>query len=212
MNTSFGGKAYGPVNPAAAFRALMWVSSRAKSSPAQVLVFPENVLPDYSDAVTGDWLDLGMIARQGTTVLIGSDRTTASFERRENVLLVRGAFSAEYVQRIPIPVAMWGRNTEAHLFGCGSMQIGAHRAAVLLCYEQLLVGPSIDPMSCLPLRISTGRAKRMWMLWSRCVSKLGRAFSACLFCGRSIDEEITVARHHGSGIALDAAGATIVAR
>jgi hypothetical protein len=142
--TSFGGKAYGPMDPAASFRALMWVSARARSSPAQVLLFPENVLPDYSDAVTGEWIDLGTVARQGTTIVIGSDRPTVSFERRENVLLARGALSAEYVQRVPIPVAMWGRDTDAHLFGPGVMKIGDRRAAVLLCYEQLLVAPVLQ--------------------------------------------------------------------
>jgi hypothetical protein len=147
VNTSFGGKAYGPMAPDASFRALMWVSGRARNSPAQVLLFPENVLPDYSDAVTSDWIDLGAIARQGTTILIGSHRTTVSFEHRENVLLARGALSAEYVQRVPIPVAMWGRDTNAHLFGPGVVMIGHHRAAVLLCYEQLLIAPVLQSFS-----------------------------------------------------------------
>jgi hypothetical protein len=144
INTSFGGKAYGPTDPANSFRALLWVSARAKSSPGQVLLFPENVLPDYSDTVTGDWIDLGRIARQGTTIVVGSDRITVSFRRRENVLLARGALSAEYVQRIPIPIAMWGRDTDAHLFGPGTVKIGPYRAAVLLCYEQLLIGPVLQ--------------------------------------------------------------------
>ena len=122
----------------------MWVSTRAQSAPAQVLLFPENVLPDYSDAVTGDWLDLATIARQGTTILIGSNRATVSFRHRENVLLARGALSAEYVQRVPLPVAMWGRDTDAHLWGPGTIQLGPRRAAVLLCYEQLLVWPILQ--------------------------------------------------------------------
>jgi len=144
VNTSFGGKGFEPMDPASSFRALMWISERARNSPSQVLLFPENVLPDYSDAVTGEWMDLESIARQSTSIVFGSARTTVRFGRRENVLLARGALSAEYVQRVPIPVAMWGRDTDAHLFGPGTVKIGRERAAVLLCYEQLLVAPVLQ--------------------------------------------------------------------
>ena len=144
VNTSFGGEGREPMDPVSSFRSLMWISEHAKNSPSQVLLFPENVLPDYSDAVTGDWMDLEAIARQGTTIVFGSARTTVRFGSRENVLLARGAQSGEYVQRVPIPVAMWGRDTDAHLFGPGTVGIGGERAAVLLCYEQLLVAPVLQ--------------------------------------------------------------------
>ena len=144
INTSFGGKGSELMDPASSFRSLLWISEQAKNSPAQVLLFPENVLPDYSDAVTGDWLDLWSIKQQNTTIVFGSARTTVRFGRRENVLLARGALSGEYVQRVPIPVAMWGRDTDAHLFGSGTVRIGRERAAVLLCYEQLLVVPVLQ--------------------------------------------------------------------
>lgn len=94
--------------------------------------------------MTGDWMDLGSIARQSTTIVFGSAWTTVRFGRRENVLLARGALSGKYVQRVPIPLAMWGRDTEAHLFGPGTVRIGDERAAVLLCYEQLLVAPVLQ--------------------------------------------------------------------
>ncbi len=149
VNTSFGASSYRPL-PAASFQALMWISAHAKSSPGQVLLFPENALPDYSDAVTGEWIDLPTIARQGTTIVIGSDRITDSFRRRENVLLARGAQSGEYVQRVPIPIAMWGRDTAAHLLGSGTVKIGSHRAAVLLCYEQLLIAPVLQSFAAQP--------------------------------------------------------------
>ena len=132
------------MDPASSFRSLTWISERAKNSPAQVLLFPENVLPEYSDAVTGDWMDMSSIARQSTTILFGSARTTVRFGRRENVFLARGALSGEYVQRVPIPLVMWGRDTEAHLFGPGTLRIGDESAAVLLCYEQLLVAPVLQ--------------------------------------------------------------------
>ena len=150
VNSSLGGESYRSLNEAASFQALMWISAYAKTSPGQVHIFPEDVLPGYSDAVTGEWIDLATIARQGTTIVVGSDRPTGSFRRRENVLLARGALSGEYVQRVPVPVAMWGRDTDAHLWAPGTVKIGAHRAAVLLCYEQLLVLPVLQSFAARP--------------------------------------------------------------
>jgi hypothetical protein len=150
VNTNFGGSAFRPLDPAASFRDLMWISARAKTSPGQVLLFPENCLRDYSDAVTGDWIDLPAIRAQRTILVLGTDRIAGAWNRRENVLLVRGAAAAEYLQRIPVPIAMWGRDTDAHLFGPGTFDIGSHRAAVLLCYEQLLVLPVLQSFSSKP--------------------------------------------------------------
>jgi hypothetical protein len=150
VNTSFGGAAYTASDPAATFQELKWISTRAQSSPKQVLLFPENALPNYSDAVTGERMDLPTITAQNTTILIGSNRPSGTFDHRENILLMRGATSGEYIQRIPIPVAMWGRDTDAHLLGPDTLRIGAHRAAVLLCCEQLLVIPVLQSFTFKP--------------------------------------------------------------
>ena len=56
----------------------------------------------------------------------------------------RGAASGEYTQRVPISVAMWGRDTDVHLLGPGTVMIGPRRAAALLCYEQSLVFPVLE--------------------------------------------------------------------
>lgn len=144
VNTSFGGSALQSQDPRASYQRLVWLSARAKASPGQLLLFPEDSLRDYSDGVTGEWLDLPAIAAAGTTIVIGSDRPGQDFHHRENVLLMRGALSGEYRQRVPIPVAMWGRDTDAHLFGPGTVLLASHRAAVLLCYEQLLVLPVLE--------------------------------------------------------------------
>jgi predicted amidohydrolase len=49
-----------------------------------------------------------------------------------------GSASASYRQRVPIPVAMWGNGYTAAPLSPSVVRIDGHRAAVLLCYEQLL--------------------------------------------------------------------------
>jgi hypothetical protein len=61
-----------------------------------------------------------------------------------NVMLARGHEQASYLQRIPMPVSMWGRDVEAHPWGTGMLNVNGRRAAVLLCYEQLLTLPALE--------------------------------------------------------------------
>jgi apolipoprotein N-acyltransferase len=53
-----------------------------------------------------------------------------------------------YQQRIPVPISMWkpwnGDGVPLHLFGPGTIPVREERAAVLLCYEQLLVWPFVS--------------------------------------------------------------------
>jgi hypothetical protein len=62
----------------------------------------------------------------------------------DNVLLARGLTQNRYRQRIPIPVAMWGNGIHAHVWGTGIMAVSGKRAAVLLCYEQILTLPALQ--------------------------------------------------------------------
>jgi predicted amidohydrolase len=70
--------------------------------------------------------------------------------RYDNALIIRGAEVAVFRQRIPVPVAMWRPfilgGARLHLFGPGTIGIGGERAAVLICYEQLLVFPVVTSL------------------------------------------------------------------
>ncbi len=62
-----------------------------------------------------------------------------------NAIVIRGAHSGTFLQRIPVPVGMWHPFSEdgvpLNLSGPGVIGIGNQRAAILICYEQLLTWP-----------------------------------------------------------------------
>jgi hypothetical protein len=63
----------------------------------------------------------------------------------DNAVVVRGAETGVVRQRIPVPIAMWNPLKAAtghlNLNSPGIIDIHGQRAAVLICYEQLLTGP-----------------------------------------------------------------------
>ena len=73
---------------------------------------------------------------------IPDETETASYR---NALLMRGAHRGVYSQHVPVPLGMWHPFGEAgvplNLFGPGVIRIDRQRAAVLICYEQLLTWP-----------------------------------------------------------------------
>lgn len=68
-----------------------------------------------------------------------------------NALLVRGAETGRYLQRIPVPLGMWkpfdGTGVPLSIFGPAVMEVRGHRVAPLLCYETLLLFPLLQSMS-----------------------------------------------------------------
>jgi len=66
-----------------------------------------------------------------------------------NVLLARGEENtALYQERIPVPIAMWRPLSDdgvpLKLFARGTIRIHTQNAAVLICYEQVLVWPLLS--------------------------------------------------------------------
>lgn len=63
----------------------------------------------------------------------------------DNTVLVRGAETGEFLQHIPVPVGMWspfrGDSARLHLFAPSVVPIAGERAAVLVCYEQIVSWP-----------------------------------------------------------------------
>jgi len=51
----------------------------------------------------------------------------------------------EFDQRIPIPIGMWkpltGIGVPLNLTGRGTLEINGRRAAIIICYEQLIAWP-----------------------------------------------------------------------
>jgi Carbon-nitrogen hydrolase len=67
-----------------------------------------------------------------------------------NVLIMRGEHDAIFEQRIPVPIGMWRPLSRGgvplRLTGDSVLVVGHERAAVLICYEQLLTWPILASM------------------------------------------------------------------
>jgi apolipoprotein N-acyltransferase len=67
-----------------------------------------------------------------------------------NAIVVRGVQNATIPQRIPVPIAMWNslqrESAQLNLLGSGIVRIGSERAAIIICYEQLVVWPVVTSM------------------------------------------------------------------
>ncbi|HZC23035.1 MAG TPA: hypothetical protein VE866_06830, partial [Candidatus Binatia bacterium] len=76
-------------------------------------------------------------------------RTGAAFSY-DNTLIVRGAETGAFHQRIPVPIGMWNPSkamtARLQLNGSGVIDLHGQRAAVLICYEQLLTWPVLVSM------------------------------------------------------------------
>ena len=87
--------------------------------------------------------------RGGPTVGTNSARPETPFAYA-NGIVIRGADTAIFHQRIPVPIAMWkpfqpvGASLDS--FGPGTVRIRNQRVAVLICYEQLLVWPVLTSL------------------------------------------------------------------
>jgi predicted amidohydrolase len=67
-----------------------------------------------------------------------------------NVLIVRGLENTMFDQRMPVPISMWRPFTtggvQLHLRGPAILPVEGQRAAVLICYEQLLTWPILTSL------------------------------------------------------------------
>jgi len=59
-----------------------------------------------------------------------------------NVAIIRGTQSGIFFQRVPVPVSMWKPfwrgGVPLHLGGPAVLELGGERAALLICYEQVI--------------------------------------------------------------------------
>jgi apolipoprotein N-acyltransferase len=67
-----------------------------------------------------------------------------------NVVIVRGHENTIFDQRIPVPVSMWRpfsrSGVQLHPAGPAVLTLAGERAAVLICYEQLLTWPILTSL------------------------------------------------------------------
>jgi hypothetical protein len=157
VNTNYGGVGQGDPNFTTEYNTHQSIQTTIIQSHSVVLLFPEHLVAHWNESTDAFWGDtLTSTAAQHRTVLIGAGinrpatLTNALGQNRYlNVLLARGEENAAvYQQRIPIPIAMWKPLSDdgvpLKLFGRGTIGIRSQKAAVLICYEQVLVWPFVS--------------------------------------------------------------------
>lgn len=187
VNTHFGDVS----QPFRDYAAAQFIQQEAARTSARVVIFPESVVPRWSEATETLWRQsLDRCRTRGQILVIGAGqpaKTAIQIDDREklnglrsydfgaaikalnnidtqssrvpikpstqpidNTLLVVGAESATFYQRVPVPIGMWQPFSKAsvplRLGAPGVLTIDGQRAAVLICYEQLLTFPILASM------------------------------------------------------------------
>jgi hypothetical protein len=190
---------YGDVSsPFQEFVAAQSIQQGVAASSARVLIFPEAVVPRWSNATKEFWRQtLANCRARGQILAIGAglprNAVGAKDEAREvdlvksydfaaairalqvddrqlqptvnpaanpnasdyadsfdNTLLIQGAESSTFYQRVPVPIGMWQpfskHGVPLRLNSPGVVRIDSQRVAVLICYEQILTYPILASM------------------------------------------------------------------
>jgi hypothetical protein len=157
VNTNYGGSGQGDTDFTTEYNTHQSMQTTILESRAAVLLFPEHLVTNWNESTEAFWEDtLTSVATQHRTVLIGAginqpgdSRNPFDQNRYLNALLARGEENtAVYQQRIPIPIAMWkpfgDEGVPLNLFARGTIHVHNQNAAVLICYEQILVWPFLS--------------------------------------------------------------------
>ena len=157
INTTFGPVGHGDADLIREYQVAKRIETEAWRAHARVVIFPEAVAPDWIDAVvpSGKIILVGAVEpikpqndlQAELFALTGSlsAAVPARSSNYRNELLVRGTQIGEFAQRVPIPIGMWkpftGTGVPLNLTGPGTLSIDGHRAAIIICYEQLIAWP-----------------------------------------------------------------------
>ncbi|HJX94201.1 MAG TPA: hypothetical protein VJ324_01190 [Candidatus Acidoferrum sp.] len=157
VNTNYGGTGQGDPDFTTEYNTAQTMQTTILESHATVLLFPEHLLTHWNESTDAFWGDtLTALASQHRTVLMGTginppgtSRNPFARKRYLNVLLARGEQNtALYQERIPVPIGMWRPLSDdgvpLKVFARGTIRIHNQNAAVLICYEQILVWPFLS--------------------------------------------------------------------
>ena len=157
-----------PVDPLPEFRVAERIQQMALASNNRVIVFPEFLVPRWTEATETFWQPtLADVRASGKTLLLGVGLPITRTGRYQNAVLTVGKDTAPpFLQRVPVPVIMWNplkpeRTAPLRLFGSGILKVEGQRAATLVCYEQLLSWPILQSAAQHPTLI-VGLANDNW--------------------------------------------------
>jgi hypothetical protein len=160
VNTHFGEVGHGGADLLREYRIGRELQRFVNRSSAQVIIFPE--------AVAASWT-AELFQGKGKTIVLGvttpapqaldltatiaalqsspAEQVTTVPASYQNELLIRGAANGEFSQRVPVPLGMWKPFTSTgvalNLAGTGLVTIAGERVAPIICYEQLIVWPTL---------------------------------------------------------------------
>jgi hypothetical protein len=157
-----------PVDPLPEYRMAERIQQISLASISRVIVFPESMVPQWTEATEAFWRPtLADVRARGKTLLIGVGLPITGTTHYQNAVLSLGKNPATpFLQRVPVPVIMWnplkpGRAVPLRLFGPGILEVEGQRAAILVCYEQLLSWPILQSAAQHPTLI-VGLANDNW--------------------------------------------------
>lgn len=121
------------------------------SSKAQLVILPEDAVHRWTEATEAFWgPTIEHLHQEHRTALIGAGIPIPGSTEFKNTAITVGEWQTKpFEQRIPIPIGMWkpfgpADGVPLNLTGPGALQVGPHRLAILICYEQLLVWPILQ--------------------------------------------------------------------
>jgi len=148
------------------FQSAQWLQQRALASRAIVVIFPESVVPKWTEATEAFWQPtLTALRERGKTVVLGVCTPHTGEPGYVNRALIAGAEAGSFTQRVPVPLGMWKPlsvgGVPLNPFASATVRIRARRAAVLICYEQLLPWPVLSSLVARP-EVLLGMANDRW--------------------------------------------------
>lgn len=121
------------------------------TSNSNITILPEGAVRRWTEATEAYWTDtINRLKATNRTALIGAGLPISNSDEFHNSVLTIGTISTfRFDQRIPIPIGMWkplgpADGVPLNLAGPGTLNLGEHRIAILICYEQLLVWPMLQ--------------------------------------------------------------------
>lgn len=142
IDTTFGGQGFESASALNDYHTGLSIQQTIWSSQANVLLFSEGVLSNWTEATDLFWNQtITQLNRKHQIILIGTHLAEHP-SGYSNVLLFRGDAQGLYRQRVPIPVAMWNplrpSSVPLNLSGQSVIALQGQRPAFFLCYEELL--------------------------------------------------------------------------
>ena len=142
---------HGEVDSGRDLKRAMTLPKLAAATPDRVIVLPESIGGLWFEVPEAFWRE-GLASSGDKTVLLGAEIGEGD-GRSANILLSvnRTGSKVIYRQRMPVPLTMWrpwaSDGTHAYWFETPVVDVAGERAAVLICYAQVIVWPILFSMA-----------------------------------------------------------------